>query len=127
MADHLSQYGDVDIALDTFPYNGTTTTCEALWMGVPVVSLSGNRHAARVGASLLHRVGLDACIAPDLRQYVAIAQALGAAPDRLLKLRQTLRDTIAASPLCNPAMMTFDVETAYENMMRNNYLAEVKP
>jgi protein O-GlcNAc transferase len=127
MADHLSQYADMDIALDTFPYNGTTTTCEALWMGVPVVSLAGARHAARVGASLLHRVGLDTCVAPDVTQYAAIAQALGGESDRLLKLRRTLRETIAASSLCDPAMITFDVENAYESMTKKECLAEIKP
>lgn len=71
--EHLAQYGDVDIALDSSPYQGTTTTCEALWMGVPVVSLQGQRHAARVGASLLSAAGLPEGLAWDRSQFVELA------------------------------------------------------
>ena len=63
-------YHRVDIALDPFPYNGTTTTCEALWMGVPVVTLRGGRHAGRVGASLLSQIGLPNLIANSVEEYV---------------------------------------------------------
>ena len=70
---HLALYHQVDIALDPFPYNGTTTTCEALWMGVPVVTLRGDRHAGRVGASLLSQIGLTDLIANSVEEYVEIA------------------------------------------------------
>src|SRR6185436_1557077 len=71
--DHLAAYRRVDIALDTHPYNGTTTTCEALYMGVPVVALAGRHHASRVGASLLHAVGLPGLVADSPDEYVRIA------------------------------------------------------
>ena len=66
-ADHLATYGQIDIALDTYPYHGTTTTCEALWMGVPVVTLAGKAHVSRVGASLLTSVGLPELIEANSR------------------------------------------------------------
>src|SRR5439155_20054328 len=68
-SDHLSHYHRLDIALDTFPYNGTTTTCDALWMGVPVVALAGNRHVARVGVSLLTDVDLPEMIGSSIDDY----------------------------------------------------------
>ncbi len=80
---HLALYDRVDIALDPFPYNGTTTTCEALWMGVPVVTLRGDRHAGRVGASLLTQIGLTDLIADSVEEYVEIAVALAGDPARL--------------------------------------------
>lgn len=78
--DHLSLYNRVDVALDTWPYNGTTTTCEALWMGVPVVALAGDRHASRVGMSLLRAIGHDDWVARDAAHYVELAAALARAP-----------------------------------------------
>jgi protein O-GlcNAc transferase len=74
--DHLGMYGRVDVGLDTFPYNGTATTCEALWMGVPVVTLEGRTHAGRVGMSLLRAAGLAELVARDAGEFVAIAAGL---------------------------------------------------
>jgi predicted O-linked N-acetylglucosamine transferase (SPINDLY family) len=99
--DHLAQYHRVDLALDTYPYHGTTTTCEALWMGVPVVTLRGTRHASRVGASLLHAVGLDDLVADSPDGYVAKASALARDAARLALLRAELRPRMRASPLCD--------------------------
>jgi predicted O-linked N-acetylglucosamine transferase (SPINDLY family) len=100
--DHLAAYGEVDLALDTHPYDGTTTTCEALWMGVPVLVLAGDRHASRVGASLLHAVGLDAFIAGDANDYVGKACA-ACAGSLALPERLALRRQLESSPLCDAA------------------------
>jgi predicted O-linked N-acetylglucosamine transferase (SPINDLY family) len=116
--DHLPAYGRIDIALDTFPYNGTTTTCEALWMGVPVVTLRGDRHAGRVGASLLTQVGLTDMIAGSVEDYVAIAAGLAGDPARLSDLRRSLRPRLAASDLCNTGAFARKIEAAYRTMWR---------
>lgn len=99
MPDHLGSYADIDIALDPFPYNGTTTTCEALWMGVPVVALIGDRHSGRVGFDLLSQLGLADLAARDIDAYVAIAVALAGDRPRLQGLRSELRNRMRASPL----------------------------
>jgi predicted O-linked N-acetylglucosamine transferase (SPINDLY family) len=112
-AEHLAVYNQIDMALDPFPYNGTTTTCETLWMGVPVVTLAGQAHAGRVGASLLSLVGLEDLIAEDLDGYIRIATALAADPDRLTDLRRTLRPRMAASPLCDAPAFARKMEAAY--------------
>jgi predicted O-linked N-acetylglucosamine transferase (SPINDLY family) len=100
-AGHLASYAEVDIALDTFPYNGTATTCEALWAGVPVVALCGDRHSGRVGASLLGRAGLADLIQPDPQAYVRCAVRLAGDLPSLSVRRATLRGQLAASPLCD--------------------------
>jgi protein O-GlcNAc transferase len=115
---HLALYRRVDIALDPFPYNGTTTTCEALWMGVPVVTLRGDRHSGRVGASLLGRLGLDDLIARDAVEYIEIVTALCADRARLAELRTTLRARMARSALCNAQAFAHELETAYRTMWR---------
>jgi protein O-GlcNAc transferase len=114
--EHLAVYGDVDIALDPFPYNGTTTTCEALWMGVPVMTLAGRTHAGRVGVSLLSRIGLADCIAASLDEYRAIAIRLAGNKARLADLRAALRTRLTSSPLCDPRVFARDVEAEYRRM-----------
>ncbi len=101
IAEHLAKYALVDVALDSLPYNGTTTTCEALWMGVPVVALAGATHAARVGVSLLNAVGVPELIATSEDAYVTLAADLARDPARLAHYRATLRDRVAVSPLCD--------------------------
>lgn len=98
-ATHLALYSRVDIALDTFPYHGTTTTCEALWMGVPVVTLAGDRHAARVGASLLTAAGHPEWVATTPDEYVRIARGLAGEPAVLQRIRGGLRDDLRRSVL----------------------------
>ena len=98
-AAHLALYGRVDVALDMFPYHGTTTTCEALWMGVPVVTLAGDRHASRVGVSLLTAIGRPDWIASSPADYVRIAAELAQAPETLQQNRISLREAILRSPL----------------------------
>jgi predicted O-linked N-acetylglucosamine transferase (SPINDLY family) len=99
--EHLGAYAKVDIALDPFPYSGTTTTCEAMWMGVPVVTMEGSRHSSRVGVSLLRTVGLPELIAKTPDEYVADRDGAGGDRDRSTQLRASLRDRVRASPLCD--------------------------
>lgn len=117
-ADHLAAYGQADIALDPFPFNGTTTTFEALWMGLPVIGLAGDRHAGRVGHAILDRLGLDELAAPDREAYVAAAVALAGDPDRVARLRATLRARLRTSPLCDAAAFAREVEASYRAMWR---------
>jgi protein O-GlcNAc transferase len=115
---HLARYAEVDIALDPFPYNGTTTTCEALWMGVPVIALEGDRHAARVSAGILRRVGLDPLVAGTPKQYQALALELARRPARLAELRASLRARLSSSPLLDRAGFARGVESAYRALWR---------
>ena len=110
---HLEVYRQVDVALDTFPYNGTTTTCEALWMGVPVVTLAGERHAARVGASLLSAAGFPAGITERAEDFVTTARLLAEQPQLLVALRANLRADMARSPLCDATGHARALEEAY--------------
>jgi predicted O-linked N-acetylglucosamine transferase (SPINDLY family) len=118
--EHLAAYNEVDIALDTFPYNGATTTCEALWMGVPVVSLAGSTHASRMGLSILTAVGLPELVASSEDGFVALAAALAQERDRLRALRQTLRERMRASPLMDEAGHAAAVADALEAAMREH-------
>ena len=118
-AEHLALYHRVDIALDPFPYNGTTTTCDALWMGVPVITLRGHRHAGRVGVSLLTQVGLTDLIANSIEEYVELALALAGNPGRLDALRRTLRRRMAASTLCDEGAVASKMEAAFRTMWQH--------
>lgn len=116
VSSHLELYREIDIALDTFPYNGTTTTCEALWMGVPVVALAGAAHAARVGVSLLTNIGHPELIANDADGYLKLAVELANDPARLRQLRSSLRDGMRHSPLTDAVGFTRELENAYRGM-----------
>jgi protein O-GlcNAc transferase len=113
---YLLAHAEVDIMLDTFPYPGATTTCEALWMGVPTVTLAGDSLIARQGASLLACAGLTDWIAVDGDDYVARALAHAADIDRLGRLRAQLRDQVRASPLFDAPRFARHLETALEGM-----------
>lgn len=113
---HLARYHEVDIALDVFPYNGTTTTCEALWMGVPVISLSGRTHVSRVGRSLLTRVGLQDLAADTPEEFVSKAATLAGDVERLGALRTGLRQKLLSSPLYDATGFTRDLENAFRTM-----------
>lgn len=120
IAEHLAQYRRIDIALDTFPYNGTTTTCEALWMGVPVVTLSGDRHAGRTGASLLKNCGLADLVASSEAEYLELAGRLAEERETLAQFRQGARQRLARSPLLDAAGVTRELETALAELVRES-------
>jgi predicted O-linked N-acetylglucosamine transferase (SPINDLY family) len=116
--EHLDLYRRVDIALDTVPYNGTTTTCESLWMGVPVITLRGGVHAGCVGSSILNAVGLPDLVAADADGFVESAAALAADPARLSELRAGLRARMAASPLRDESAFASRFEAALAEVWR---------
>ena len=113
MRDYLATYNRIDIGLDPFPYNGGTTTMEALWQGVPVLSFDGDRWAARQGASLLHAAGLDGFVARDEAGYVARGIELGRGFDGE---RATMRERLAASPMMDTASFARAMERVYERV-----------
>ncbi len=113
-SDYLATYADVDLVLDTFPFSGSATTCEALWMGVPVVTFPGATFASRHTLSHLTQVILTETIAGSLDEYVELAAALANAPDRLAALRSSLRERMAASPLCDGRRFARELVTLLE-------------
>lgn len=115
-ADYLAAHAGVDLLLDTFPYPGGTTTCEALWMGLPTVTLAGDRLLSRQGASLLHAAGLAGWVARDRDDYVARAIALARDLDGLARLRAGLREQVRRSPLFDAASFARDLEAALWGM-----------
>lgn len=113
---YLRVYDRIDICLDPLPYNGITTSCDALWMGVPIVTLTGRTAAGRAGASILQNVGLPELIARTPQQFVEIAADLAADSARLAHLRQTLRPQFESSPMMNATQFARDMEAAYRQM-----------
>lgn len=118
VAGHLSAYGRVDVALDSLPYQGTTTTCEALWMGVPVISRLGDRHAGRVAATLLGSLGLVELVAADDDSFVALAMTLAGDRPRLEALRFGLRERMRASSLMDSVAMGEALGNLWRRMWR---------
>ncbi|KAK7284836.1 hypothetical protein RJT34_19589 [Clitoria ternatea] len=114
--DHLQAYSLMDISLDTFPYAGTTTTCESLYMGVPCITMAGSVHAHNVGVSLLSKVGLECLVAKNEDEYVQSALQLASDISSLQNLRMSLRDLMLKSPLCDGAKFIQSLESTYRNM-----------
>lgn len=124
--EHLALYGKIDIALDTYPYHGTTTTCEALWMGVPVLTLEGNTHASRVGVSILTSIGCPELIASDSTDYVKKAALLAGDPLLLHTYREKLRSRMAHSPLMDAAGVTRQWEQLCSELVNNTHQSKFK-
>ena len=117
MSAPLGQYGEIDIALDPFPLNGGMTTLEALWMGVPVVTIAGNSVVSRQTVSALANIGLaDELAFPNIEAYIQGAVALANNRARLGELRQIIRPRMAASPLCQPEQFAKHLEALYRRM-----------
>jgi protein O-GlcNAc transferase len=121
-SDYLKLYHEVDIALDPFPYNGVTTTCDALWMGVPVISLAGRMCVSRQGVRFLRNVGLDELLAETPDDYVCIAADLADDAPRLATLHFGLRERMRRSPLMNSQRLTRDLEAAYRCMWDRRFI-----
>lgn len=118
--DHIIEYADMDIALDTYPYTGGMTTFEALSMGVPVVTRYGARHGTRFGHSILQNLGLGELAVPTAERYIETAAALAADAELLSAFRVKLRSMLLASPLANAKLYAADMETAYETIWKES-------
>ena len=114
--DYLEQYADIDIALDTFPYTGGVTTCEALYMGVPVIAKAGGTHGSRFSTSILENAGLSQLVARGDMEYVRKAVELADSPDILRRLHRDLRAHVEASPLMDAKGYMKDLEDIYREI-----------
>ena len=115
---YLRFLSEVDIALDAFPHNGCITTLEALWMGVPIVTLTGDTFVSRFGLSILSRLGLEVFAASDAQAYVEKACGFAGQIQELQQIRRALRDMMLHSPLCDPARLAREVQSALRTMWR---------
>lgn len=116
---HYEDLNSVDIVLDAVPYNGTTTTCEALWMGVPVVTRSGDRSSARVGASLLTQIGREDWISYSDEDFIRIASRLASDTEHLQNLRNTLRLDLSRSTLGDPGLFARSIESGFRKLWQD--------
>jgi predicted O-linked N-acetylglucosamine transferase (SPINDLY family) len=117
--EYIDSYNGIDISLDPFPFNGCTTSVEALWMGVPVITLSGDRFAGHMGESIMKNLELYACVADCPEDYLEKAVALATDLPRLADLRSRLRERLLNSPLCDGPTFTRDLETLYRKLRMN--------
>ena len=116
---HLATYNEIDVALDCHPQNGGISTLEALWMGCPVVSYGDSlRPSGRVGRYILENIGLPALVAATEDEFVDLAVGLAQNPDLLISLRQSLRQSVARSPLCDVRMFQRHVAAAFRHMWK---------
>jgi predicted O-linked N-acetylglucosamine transferase (SPINDLY family) len=118
--DFLATYGDVDLALDSFPYNGGTSTMESLWQGVPLLTFRGDRWASRISASMLYAAGLSEFVAPDVESYASLAVELAGDPNtpaKLQVLRRTMRERLRQSPVCDTRQQARFFEKEFERLV----------
>jgi predicted O-linked N-acetylglucosamine transferase (SPINDLY family) len=116
----LATYGDIDLALDSFPYNGGTSTMESLWQGVPLLTFQGDRWASRISASMLHAAGLSEFVAPDVERYASLAAELAADPNtpgKLEVLRRTMRERLRQSAVCDLEQQARFFEREFERLL----------
>lgn len=118
LSEHLELYSKIDIALDTFPYNGTTTTFEALWMGKPVITLTGETHVTRVGYSILSRLGLDELITYSPEEYIDRCIQLAGDVEHIQQISETLRQRLTTKGMLDSDRFTRELESCYQRMFR---------
>ena len=121
---HLDVYADIDILLDVFPWGSGTVAYDAMWMGVPIPTIPGDRGGCRATASMLHHCGLKNLVAESDAQYVEIISSLAADADQLTKLRNSMR-SVMASTVCNGPQFASDIESAYRTMWRDYVASRV--
>jgi predicted O-linked N-acetylglucosamine transferase (SPINDLY family) len=126
LAEHLARHRQADLFLDTFPYNAHTTTSDALWTGLPVLTLMGHSFSSRVAASLLNAIGLPELISNSQEEYEALAVELASNPEKLITLKQKLASNKLTTPLFNSPQFTKGLERAYVQMYER-YQADMSP
>jgi len=114
--EYLTRFDEIDIALDTWPFNGITTTCDGLWMGVPCVTLAGVTSVSKAGTSILNAANLAELCAESAGEFVSITSELAKNLDRLSELRNTMRDRLLASPLFDHRAFARKLEAEYRRM-----------
>jgi protein O-GlcNAc transferase len=123
---YMDQHQQIDIALDPFPYPGGTTSCDALWMGTPVVTMTGQTAVSRSGASILKTLGLDELVTHTRSAYIEAAVSLANDVSKLAALRSSLRDRMQGSILMNAPIFTQNMEAAFTEMWKNQYKTSAK-
>jgi predicted O-linked N-acetylglucosamine transferase (SPINDLY family) len=120
LPEHLARHRMADLFLDTFPYNAHTTASDALWAGLPVLTLMGQSFASRVAASLLNAIGLPELITSNQKQYEALAIELARSPEKLMIIKQKLANNRLTTPLFDTPLFTKNIEAAYVKMVERH-------